>query len=141
MYQASYFVLFYAFALLGILIVFGVLLVAGFFNSAPKEHKKPKTTLDFLAEQVQNSGGEKEVMDSVMKEFYTNFYNNYKGSSNLDAWLTLIQNITMLDYMSVEQASAFRDDLASKNPSLKKEIENSVGVSLKYREQNKRKKG
>ncbi len=115
--------------------------MSGFFSSAPKEPKKPKTTLDFLAEQVQNSGGEKDIMDSVMKEFYANFYNNYKGSPNLDAWLTLIQNITMLDYMSVEQASQFRDDLAGKNPSIKKEIENSVGVSLKYREQNKHKKG
>lgn len=139
--QVSYIILFYAFALVGLLVVFGILLMAGFFSSAPKEPKKPKTTLDFLAEQVQNSGGEKEVMDSVMKEFYANFYNNYKGSPNLDAWLMLIQNITMLDYMSVEQASAFRDDLASKNPSIKKEIENSVGVSLKYREQNKHKKG
>lgn len=139
--QVSYIILFYAFALVGLLFVFVILLLAGFFSSAPKVPKKPKTTLDFLAEQVQNSGGAKEIMDSVMKEFYANFYNNYKGSPNLDAWLTLIQNITMLDYMSVEQASAFRDDLASKNPSIKKEIENSVGVSLKYREQNKHKKG
>lgn len=109
-------------------------------NNASKNPQKPKTTLDFLAEQVQNSGGTKEIMDSVMKEFYANFYNNYKGSPTLESWLSLIQNITMLEYMTVEQASKFRDDLASKNPSLKKEIEDSVGVSLKYRKQ-KSKKG
>ncbi len=139
--QVSYIIFFYIFALVGLLVIFVLLLALGFFSSAPKVPQKPLTTLDFLAKQVQDSGGDKAVMDSVMKEFYANFYNNYKGSPNIDAWLTLIQNITMLDYMSVEQASAFRDDLVAKNPSIKKEIENSVGISLKYREQNKHKKG
>ena len=140
MYPPSYFILFYAIALVGLLVVFVILLAMGFFGGTPKERKKPKTTLDFIIEQVQNSNGDKEVMDSVMKEFYANFYNNYKGSPNLDAWLNLIQNITMLNYMSVEQAAQFRDDLASKNQSIKKEIENSIGISLKFREQNKHKK-
>ena len=140
MYPPTYFILFYAIALVGLLVVFVILLASGFFSSAPKEPKKPKTTLDFLIEQVQNSGGEKETMDMVMKEFYANFYTNYKASPNFDLWLNLIQNITMLDYMSVEQAAEFRNDLVAKNPSIKKEIETSVGVSLKHREQNKHKK-
>lgn len=140
MYQPTYFILFYAFALLGLLIVFALLAMLGFFASLPKEPKKPKTTLDFLVEQVKNSDGAKEAMDLVMKEFYAHFYTNYKASPNLNLWLSLIQNITMLDYMSVEQAAQFRNDLVAKNPSLKKEIENSVGISLKYREQNKNKK-
>lgn len=140
MYQPSYFLLFYAFALFLLLITFVLLYALGLFNTAPKEPKKPKTTLDFLIEQVKESDSKKAVMDVVMKEFYANFYTNYKTSPNLDLWLNLIQNITMLDYMSVEQAAQFRNDLVAKNPSLKKEIENSVGISLKYREQNKNKK-
>ena len=90
---------------------------------------------------MQNSNGEKEILDSVMKEFYANFYTNYKGSNNLDTWLNLLQAITMLDYMTVEQASKFRDELTKKNPSIKKEIENSIGISLKYRKANKNKRG
>lgn len=77
----------------------------------------------------------------MMKEFYANFYTNYKGSNNLDTWLNLLQAITMLDYMTVEQASKFRDELTKKNPSIKKEIENSIGISLKYRKANKNKRG
>ena len=132
---------FYALALVGLLIFLAILFVTGFFSSAQKEPPKPKTTLDFLAEQVQNSGGKKDIMDAVMKEFYTHFYRNHKGAENLDAWLNLIQSITMLDYMSVEQAAQFRDDLAGRNQSIKKDIENSIGISLKYRKanQNKRK--
>lgn len=90
---------------------------------------------------MQSSNGEKAILDSVMKEFYANFYTNYKGSNNLDTWLNLLQAITMLDYMTVEQASKFRDELTKKNPSIKKEIENSIGISLKYRKANKNKRG
>ncbi|MGX3011838.1 hypothetical protein ACWIUD_09840 [Helicobacter sp. 23-1044] len=139
MYPLLYFILFYAIALVGLLVVFVILLASGFFSSAPKEPKKPLTTLDFLIEQVQHSKADKAIMDGVMKEFYANFYRNYKGAENLNAWLALIQSITMLEYMSMEQAAQFRDDLASKNPSIKKEIEHSIGISLKYRKANQKK--
>ena len=117
-----------------------ILIALGFFSTSQKVPEKPQTTLDFLLTQVQNSNGEKAIMDSVMKEFYTHFYRNHKGAGNLDAWLNLIQAITMLDYMSVEQAAQFRDDLVAKNASIKKEIENSIGISLKYRKANQNKK-
>lgn len=141
MYPISYFLIFYAFAIVGIIALFAILLVSGFFSKITKQHTPPKSSLDFLVEQVQNSNGEKEILDSVMKEFYANFYTNYKGSNNLDTWLNLLQAITMLDYMTVEQASKFRDELTKKNPSIKKEIENSIGISLKYRKANKNKRG
>ena len=140
MFELNYFLFFYAFALVGIVILLVILMALGFFSTAPKEPEKPQTTLDFLLTQVQNCNGEKATMDSVMKEFYTHFYRNHKGAENLDAWLNLIQAITMLDYMSVEQAAQFRDDLAAKNTSIKKEIENSIGISLKYRKANQNKK-
>lgn len=140
MFELNYFLFFYAFALFGVLILLVILIASGFFSAIPKEPQKPQTTLDFLALQVRDSEGEKAVMDSVMKEFYTHFYRTHKGAENLDAWLNLIQAITMLDYMSVEQAAQFRDDLAAKNASIKKEIENSIGISLKYRKANQNKK-
>lgn len=140
MYPLSYFLFFYGFALFGVLILLVILIASGFFSTAQKVPEKPQTTLDFLLTQVQNSNGEKVIMDTVMKEFYTHFYRNHKGAGNLDAWLNLIQAITMLDYMSVEQAAQFRDDLVAKNASIKKEIENSIGISLKYRKANQNKK-
>lgn len=139
MYQISYFIIFYGIAIIGVVVLLVALYAMGFFSKATKEAKIPKSSLDFLLEQVQNSNGEKAILDNVMKEFYANFYTNYKGSSNVDTWLNLLQAITILDYMTVEQASKFRDELAKKNPSIKKEIENSIGISLKYRKANKQK--
>lgn len=141
MYQISYFIVFYAVAIIGVVAILGILYAFGFFNKNPIAPKIPKSSLDFLLEQVQSSNGEKSILDSVMKEFYANFYTNYKGSSNLEVWLKLLQEITMLDYMTVEQASQFRDELGKKNPSIKKDIENSIGISLKYRKANKKAKG
>ncbi len=122
-----------------ILIIF--LFFSGFFRIyKDKEKAIPKTTLDLLIEQVKKSNEDKNVLDSVMHEFYTHFYNISSQSSDFNNWLKLIQEITMLDYMSVEQVAAFRDDLSSKNGSIKKEIEQAIGISLKHREDGKNKR-
>lgn len=139
MYQISYFLLFYIIGIILIVIILGILFLCGFF-SKNTENVKPKTTLDFLIEQVNSSENNKEILDSVMHEFYANFYNISDSNKNFDKWLNLIQAITLLDYMSVEQAAQFRDDLSKKNPRIKKDIEQAIGVSLKYRENNKHQK-
>lgn len=139
MYQISYFALFYAIAFGAIVIVLVVLIAGGFFHKNITK-APPKTTMDFLIEQVKTSNEDKEVLDAVMREFYANFYNISRENKHFGKWLQLIQEITILDYMSVEQAANFRDDLVKKNPGIKKEIEHSIGVSLKYREENKHKK-
>ncbi|RAX55163.1 hypothetical protein CCY99_00240 [Helicobacter sp. 16-1353] len=136
MYQISYFFLFYIIGIVLFVIMLGILFLCGFFNKN-MEKAEPKTTLDFLLEQVNNSHNDKEILDSVMREFYANFYNISNTNKNFDKWLNLIQAITLLDYMSVEQAARFRDDLVKKNPKIKSDIEHSIGVSLKYRENKK----
>lgn len=139
MYQLSYFLFFYliAFAVLFFLLI--SLFIGKFFNSN-KNKATPKTTLGLLIDQVKMSQNDNEVLNSVMHEFYSHFYNISSQSSDFNNWLKLIQEITMLDYMSVEQVAEFRDDLSLKNPSIKKEIEQSIGVSLKHREDNKSKR-
>ena len=117
-----------------------LILFFGNFFSVTKEIVAPKTTLDLLIDQVRNAKENKEILDSVMHEFYTHFYNISSKSSNFNSWLKLIQEITMIDYMSVEQAAEFRDDLSKKNPSIKEEIKQAIGISLKYREDNKKKR-
>ena len=117
-----------------------LILFFGNFFSVTKEVVAPKTTLDLLIDQVRNAKENKEILDSVMHEFYTHFYNISSKSSNFNSWLKLIQEITMIDYMSVEQAAEFRDDLSKKNPSIKEEIKQAIGISLKYREDNKKKR-
>ena len=117
-----------------------LILFFGNFFSVTKEIVAPKTTLDLLIDQVRNAKENKEILDSVMHEFYTHFYNISSKSSNFNSWLKLIQEITMIDYMSVEQAAEFRDDLIKKNPSIKEEIKQAIGISLKYREDNKKKR-
>ena len=139
MYQVSYFLLFYIVEIVVLSILLLILFFSGFF-SPTKEKTIPKTTLDLLIEQVKNSNEDKDVLDSVMHEFYTHFYNISSKSKNLDSWLKLIQEITMLDYMSVEQVAKFRDDLSKKNPSIRREIKQAIGISLKYREDNKKKR-
>ena len=139
MYQVSYFLFFYIIEFLTLSILLLILFFGGFF-SRTKEIIAPKTTLDLLIEQVKNSKNDKAVLDSIMHEFYTHFYNISSKSSNFNNWLKLIQEITMLDYMSVEQAAQFRDDLSKKNPSIKQEIKQAIGISLKYREDNKKKR-
>lgn len=141
MYPLSYFVLFYIVALFIFIIVFLILFICGVFNKQDSEPAVPKNTIDFLLEQVIGSNEDKEILDSVMREFYSHYYTIYKGAEYFYSWLKLIQNITLLDYMSVEQAAKFRDELIRKNPSVKKEIEQAIGESLKYRENNKKKKG
>ncbi|RDU57897.1 hypothetical protein CQA42_03065 [Helicobacter sp. MIT 99-5507] len=139
MYQVSYFLLFYIIEILTLSILLLFLFFSNFF-SYTKEPIAPKTTLDLLIDQIKNSNEDKEVLDSVMHEFYTHFYNISSKSSNFNTWLKLIQEITLLDYMSVEQAAQFRDDLSKKNPSIKQEIKQAIGISLKYREDNKKKR-
>lgn len=135
----EYFLFFYFLQIAIFLVILLILFFLGFFNESPAESHKiePKTTLDFLIEQIQIAGQNdenKEILDSVMREFYANFYVVSPQSVHFDKWLKLLQDITMLDYMSVEQASEFRDELTRKNPSAKKQIEQSIGTSLKYRE-------
>ncbi|RDU65511.1 hypothetical protein [Helicobacter sp. MIT 14-3879] len=139
MYQPLYFLIFYAINILAFIIILILLYIFVFSNNESKPSPS-KTTLDFLLEQVKNSNNNKEILDSVMREFYSHFYNIYKTSPMINTWLSLIQNITMLDYMSVEQVAKFRDDLMSKNNSIKNEIKIAIGESLKYRENTKKKK-
>lgn len=139
MYQVSYFLLFYIVEIVVLSILLLILFFSGFFTPT-KEKTIPKTTLDLLIEQVKNSNEDKDVLDSVMHEFYTHFYNISSKSKNLDSWLKLIQEITMLDYMSVEQVAKFRDDLSNKNSGIRQEIKQAIGISLKYREDNKKKR-
>lgn len=139
MYQISYILFFYLIAIIIFIVLIFCLFFSGFFSST-KEKAIPKTTLDLLIDQVQKSNNDKEILDSVMHEFYTHFYNISSQSTNFSSWLKLIQEITMLDYMSVEQVAEFRDDLSLKNASIKKEIEQVIGVSLKHREDSKKRK-
>lgn len=139
MYQLSYFLFLYIIGIVVFIVLLLILFFGGFFRST-KEEVIPKTTLDLLADQVRKSNEDKDILDSVMREFYTHFYNISSQSKDFNTWLKLIQEITMLDYMSVEQVAEFRDDLSLKNPSIKKEIEQSIGISLKYREERKNKR-
>lgn len=135
MYPLSYFLLFYIIGIVLLVVILGILFVCKFFTKNTNKIT-PKTTLDLLLEQVNCSDNNKEILDSVMYSFYANFYNISSANKDFDTWLKLIQAITMLDYMSVEQVAQFRDDLAMKNPKIKKDIEQSIGASLKYRESN-----
>lgn len=139
MYQIEHLLLFFIIALGLFLILLIVLVFLGLFS---KEISKSdlKNTLDFLLEQVKNSNNNKEILDSIMNEFYTNFYTISKKNNVFDKWLKFLQEITIIDYMSVEQVANFRDDLSYKNPHIKSEIEQTIGISLKYREKNKHKK-
>ncbi|MDE6886497.1 MAG: hypothetical protein K2P17_05625 [Helicobacteraceae bacterium] len=140
MLNLLYFLLFSAVSIFLFIVILVLLLVFGFFSQS-KESKENISILDFLLNKVKNSNGDKEILDSTMKEFYANYYNIHKESEQFDTWLSLIQAITMFDdYMSVEQVANFRDDLVAKNPSIKKDIEYSIGESLKYRETSKNKR-
>lgn len=138
MYNLAYFVLFYGIGAFVFIAVLGLLLALGFFKSS-KIEEAPKTTLEALADKVKKAKGDKGAMDAVMHDFYAHYYNVASVGNEIPKWLDLIQAITLSEYMSVEQAANFRDDLAKKSPMVKKEIEQAVGVSLKAREKNKKK--
>lgn len=136
MYNNAYFILFYAFALLGAIIVIFFLYIVGVFKKNTK--KEEKSTLAALIDKIKASSDNKEALDSVMNEFYSNYYTISKASEDFEQWIELIKNITMIDYMNVEKVAKFRDGLINKNPSIKQEIIYAVGTSLKYREEKNR---
>ena len=132
MYSSTYFILFYMCASIGTLLVVFFLYFLGVFRS---EDKKEETTLSILTDRIKTSNQDKEILDSVMRDFYANHYRINKTSEDFEQWINLIKSITMIDYMSVEQVARFRDDLINKNPSSKQEIIYAIGTSLKYREE------
>ena len=118
-----------------LLIAFGfgfIILVFGFFTRSLFDRKprpKPFTLQDFrkLIPKAKSQSEAHELVEKFTKKFGLIAPN----SSIKEEWLEVVKELTSLEVIDTDRAAEIREQLTAKNPSIRKDIADVVGMALK----------
>lgn len=118
-----------------LLISFGfgfVVFVFGFFMQSLFDKKpklKPFTLKDFR-KLIPKAKSQDQAHD-LIEQFVKKFGLFAPNSSDCQEWLDVVKELTSLESIDTDKAAEIREHLSAKNPAIKKEISDVIGLALK----------
>lgn len=118
-----------------LLISFGfgfVVFVFGFFMQSLFDKKpklKPFTLKDFR-KLIPKAKSQDQAHD-LIEQFVKKFGLFAPNSSDCQEWLDVVKELTSLESIDTDKAAEIREHLSAKNPTIKKEISDVIGLALK----------
>lgn len=109
-----------------------IILIFGFFTRSLFDRKpKPKPfTLQDFRKLIPKAKSQNEAHELVEK-FTKKFGLIAPDSGNKEEWLDVVKELTSLEVIDTDRAAEIREQLTAKNPSIKKDIADVVGLALK----------
>ncbi|OBV30048.1 hypothetical protein BKN38_06575 [Helicobacter sp. CLO-3] len=130
MYNQGFYALFLVISfVLGLVVLLFGFLMRSLFDHKPKIKRKKLTIADFRAKIP--SGKTTEEALKLVALFSKKFGVMHSDSAEKQEWLDAIRELTTLESIDTDKAAEIREQLIAKNPSLKKEIADAVGMALK----------
>lgn len=118
-----------------LLISFGfgfVVFMFGFFMRSlfdKKPKPKPFTLKDFR-KRIPKAKSQAQAHELV-EQFIKKFGLFAPNSSDREEWLDVVKELTSLESIDTDKAAEVREQLSAKNPAIKKEISDAIGLALK----------
>ena len=118
-----------------LLISFGfgfVVFVFGFFMQSLFDKKpklKPFTLKDFR-KLIPKAKSQDQAHD-LIEQFVKKFGLFAPNSSDCQEWLDVVKELISLESIDTDKAAEIREHLSAKNPAIKKEISDVIGLALK----------
>ena len=118
-----------------LLISFGfgfVVFVFGFFMQSlfDKQPKLKPFTLKDFRKLIPKAKSQDQAHD-LIEQFVKKFGLFAPNSSDCQEWLDVVKELTSLESIDTDIAAEIREHLSAKNPAIKKEISDVIGLALK----------
>lgn len=109
-----------------------VIFVFGFFMRSIFDKKpapKPFTLKDFR-KLIPNAKTQDQAQE-LIEQFVKKFGLFAPSSSDRQEWLDVVKELTSLEIIDTDKAAEVRERLSAKNPNIKKDISDAIGLALK----------
>lgn len=116
-----------------LLISFGfgfVVFMFGFFMRSLFDKKPKPFTLKDFRKRIPKAKSQAQAHELV-EQFIKKFGLFAPNSSDREEWLDVVKELTSLESIDTDKAAEVREHLSAKNPAIKKEISDAVGLALK----------